>query len=94
MAGNDITYPAIGATSSGRIVMAATLSGRDHFPSATYTVLTDRRPTVRVVSEGAGPQDGFAGYRAFNDPPRPRWGDYGAAAMDGGTLWVASEGIE
>lgn len=94
VASNDITYPALGATSSGRIVMAATLSGRDHFPSATYTVLTDRHPTVRVISKGLGAQDGFTGYRAFNDPPRPRWGDYGAAAMDGSTLWVASESIE
>jgi hypothetical protein len=22
---------------------------------------------------------------------RPRWGDYGAAAVDGSTIWVASE---
>jgi len=94
VANNDVAYPALGVTSSGRVVMAATLSGRDHFPSASYTVVTDPRPTVRVVSEGLGPQDGFSGYRAFGDPPRPRWGDYGAAAMDGGTLWVASESIE
>ena len=94
VANNDVAYPALGVTSSGRVVMAATLSGRDHFPSASYTVVTDPRPTVRVISEGLGPQDGFTGYRAFGDPPRPRWGDYGAAAMDGSTLWVASESIE
>jgi len=91
---NDVTYPAVGVTASGRVVMAATLTGQDHFPSASYTVLTSGRPTVRVISEGRGPEDGFSGYRAFNDPPRPRWGDYGATAMDGGTLWVASESIE
>jgi hypothetical protein len=95
VAHHDLTYPAVGATPSGRIVMAATLSGRDHFPSASYTVLTDRRPTVRVASEGVGPQDGFTGYKALvGDPPRPRWGDYGATAMDGNTLWLASESIE
>ncbi len=94
VAGNDVIYPAVGVTSSGKVVMAATLTGEDHYPSASYTVLSDRRPTVRVVSEGVGPQDGFSGYRAFNDPPRPRWGDYGAAAMDGSTLWIASETIE
>jgi hypothetical protein len=91
---NDVTYPAVGVTRSGRVVMAATLSGEDHYPSASYTVLNSHRPTVRVVSEGLGPQDGFSGYKAFNDPPRPRWGDYGATAMDGGTLWIASESIE
>ena len=36
-----------------------------------------------------GPQDGFAGYRPFGT--RPRWGDYGAAATDGKTIWFASE---
>jgi hypothetical protein len=89
-----VTYPAVGVSRSGQVVMAATLTGRDHYPSASYTVLNSSRPTVRVISEGLGPQDGFSGYRAFNDPPRPRWGDYGATAMDGGTLWVASESIE
>jgi hypothetical protein len=92
--GNDVTYPAVGVTRSGQVVMAATLTGRDHYPSASYTVLNSSRPTVRVISEGVGPQDGFSGYRALNDPPRPRWGDYGATAVDGGTLWVASESIE
>jgi hypothetical protein len=27
------------------------------------------------------------------DPPRPRWGDYGAAAADGSSIWIASEYI-
>jgi hypothetical protein len=94
VAGNDVTYPAVGVTRSGQVVMAATLTGRNHYPSASFTVLNSSRPTVRVISEGLGPQDGFSGYRAFNDPPRPRWGDYGATAMDGNTLWVASESIE
>jgi hypothetical protein len=94
VAGNDVTYPAVGVTSSGKVVMAATLTGSDHFPTATYTVLNSGTPTVRVISEGLGPQDGFTGYVAFNDPPRPRWGDYGATAIDGNKLWLASESIE
>ena len=93
VADNDLIYPAVGVTTSGKLVMAATLTGKNHYPSATYTVL-GAKPTVRVISEGLGPQDGFTGYQAFNDPPRPRWGDYGATAMDGNTLWVASETIE
>ncbi len=92
---NDITYPALGFTSSGKVVMAATVSGDDHYPSASYTVISDRHPVVRIISEGKGPDDGFTGYKAFvGDPPRPRWGDYGATAFDGDTLWVASESIE
>ena len=90
---NDITYPAIGLTSSGKVVMAATVTGQDHYPSASYTVLSDNNPTVRIISEGVGPADGFTSYPAF-DSDVSRWGDYGAAAMDGDTLWVASESIE
>ena len=92
---NDVTYPALGVSSSGKVVMAATVTGDDHYPSASYTVLSDRKPTVRIISEGVGPDDGFTGYAAFvGSPPRPRWGDYGAVAMDGDTLWLASETIE
>ena len=92
---NDVTYPALGVSSSGKVVMAATVTGSDHFPSASYTILSDKKPTVRIISEGKGPDDGFTGYKAFvGDPPRTRWGDYGAVAMDGDTLWLASETIE
>ncbi|HEX3087854.1 MAG TPA: hypothetical protein VHQ23_04315 [Ilumatobacteraceae bacterium] len=92
---NDVTYPALGVSSSGKVVMAATVTGDDHYPSASYTVLSGKTPTVRIISEGVGPDDGFTGYAAFvGDPPRPRWGDYGAVAMDGDTLWLASESIE
>jgi len=57
--------------------------------------LRELNPTVRIISEGVGPHDGFTGYAAFvGDPPRTRWGDYGAVAMDGDTLWLASESIE
>ena len=92
---NNVSYPALGVSSSGKVVMAATVMGDDHYPSASYTVLSDKKPTVRIISEGLGPDDGFTGYAAFvGDPPRTRWGDYGAVAMDGDTLWLASESIE
>ena len=33
-------------------------------------------------------------YKAFvGDPPRTRWGDYGAAVTDGNDIWIASEYI-
>ena len=91
---NNVTYPAVGVTDDGRGIMAFTLVGRDHFPSAAYTTIDVRGVgSIHVAAEGKGPQDGFSGYRAFNDPPRPRWGDYGAAAVDGSSVWIASEYI-
>jgi len=92
---NDITYPAIGVSSSGKVVMAATVTGDDHYPSASYTVISDKKPTVRIISEGVGPEDGFPGYPPIGGGVgTTRWGDYGAVAMDGDTLWLASESIE
>ena len=33
-------------------------------------------------------------YKAqVGNPPRTRWGDYGAAAVDGNSIWIASEYI-
>jgi hypothetical protein len=93
VAGNHVTYPAIAMTGSGRGVMAFTLVGDDHHPSAAFVSLDVFRGAgpVKVAAEGVGPQDGFSGYKAFGDPPRPRWGDYGAAASDGDSIWIASE---
>jgi hypothetical protein len=90
---NDVTFPAMGVTASGKVVMAATVSGDDHYPSAAYIVLGGDTATVKIVSEGVGPQDGFSGTDSLGGAS-PRWGDYGATAMDGGTLWLASESIE
>jgi hypothetical protein len=93
VANNNVTYPAIGVTSEGRGVMAFTLVGGDHFPSAAFVGLDARSGAgpVHVAAEGAGPQDGFTGYQPFS--ARPRWGDYGAAAADGDSVWIASEYI-
>ena len=65
--------------------------GNDHFPSAGYVSMDAKvgAGDIHVTAEGVGPQDGFAGYRPFGT--RPRWGDYGAAATDGKTIWFASE---
>jgi hypothetical protein len=94
VAGNNVTYPAIAVNPDSRGVMAFTLVGRDHFPSAGYASIGPFGVgELRVAREGAGPQDGFSEYRAFGDPPRPRWGDYGAAVVDGKNVWLASEYI-
>ena len=97
VSGNNVTYPAIGVSASGQAVMAFTLVGNDHYPSAAYVQLgdDDHASAVRVLAEGLGPQDGFSGYNAFSrsGTARPRWGDYGATAVVGNTVWMASEYI-
>jgi hypothetical protein len=97
--GYDFTYPAIGATASGRGVMAFTATGNALNPSAAYAPI-DANAGVgawNVVNGGTGaaPDDGFTSYRAQvgGNPPRTRWGDYGAASVDGNSIWIASEYI-
>jgi hypothetical protein len=96
--GNDnLTYPAIGITSSGTGVMAFTVVGSDFFPSAGYaTISAAGVGDIHLAAAGAGPDDGFSDYKLFGNPPgtiRPRWGDYGAAVPVGKNVWISSEYI-
>jgi hypothetical protein len=98
-AGADLTYPAIGATASGRGVIAFTYTGDVTNPSAAYAPL-DALAGAGAWSfagpdgEGAAVDDGFTSYKSqVGNPPRTRWGDYGAAAVDGNSIWIASEYI-
>jgi len=97
VAGNHITYPALGVTSAGRGVMTMTLTGNNYYPSAGYVRVDDvvGQPAsgLTVAGMGVGPQDGFSEYKAFGPPYRARWGDYGAASVVGNTVWIASEYI-
>jgi hypothetical protein len=96
--GHDLTYPAIGVTPSGRGVMAFTDTGDTTNPSAAYAAID---PVVGVSGwndvtggTGAATDDGFTSYKSqVGNPPRTRWGDYGAAAVDGNSVWIASEYI-
>src|SRR5437764_2936743 len=96
--GYDFTYPAIGVTASGRGVVAFTATGDTLDPSAAYAPI-DANAGVgawNVVTGGTGAarDDGFTSYKSqVGNPPRPRWGDYGAAAVDGNSIWIASEYI-
>jgi hypothetical protein len=96
VAGNHLSYPTVGVTASGRGVITFTLVGADHYPSAAFAGLdaaTGAGP-VQIAREGLGPSDGFTSYKAFvGNPPRTRWGDYGATAVDGNNIWIASEYI-
>ena len=98
LANNNLIMPAIGVTQSGKAAMAFTVVGADNFPSAGYAGIDQKAGIgdVHIAAAGLGPQDGFSGYKAFGNPPgtkRPRWGDYGAAAVDGDSIWLASEYI-
>jgi hypothetical protein len=97
--GHDFTYPAIGVTASGRGVMAFTDTGNTTYPSAAYAPI-DASLGVGAWNDvtgglGAAADDGFSGYKQtrFPNPIRSRWGDYGAAAVDGNSVWIASEYI-
>lgn len=95
LADNNLTYPALAVRPGGSGIMAFTVVGRNHFPSAGYVSL-DAQGTgpIHIVGKGVGPADGFTSYKAFvGDPPRTRWGDYGAAVTDGRSIWIASEYI-
>jgi len=96
--GYDFTYPAIGVTQSGRGVMAFTASGDTTNPSAAYAAID----AIVGVSAwdivpgglGAAQDDGFTSYKSqVGNPPRTRWGDYGYTAVDGNSIWIASEYI-
>jgi hypothetical protein len=92
---NNVTYPAVAVSPSGRGAIAFTLVGPDYYPSAAYANLDAIAGSTEafIAAAGQGPQDGFSGYVAYNKPPRPRWGDYGAAVYDNGNIWLASEYI-
>jgi hypothetical protein len=94
ISGNNLTYPAIAVTQSGRAVVAFTVLGNDHFPSAGYAGIDAKigMGDIHIAAEGAGPDAGFTGYNPVASfRTRPRWGDYGAAASDGNAIWIASE---
>ncbi|GAC1386273.1 MAG: hypothetical protein NVS4B7_10780 [Ktedonobacteraceae bacterium] len=97
LANTNLTYPAIGVTTNGQGVMAFTLVGPNNFPSAAYALINASGVgAVHIAAAGLGPDDGFSGYIVFNggaNPPRTRWGDYGAAVADGNSIWIASEYI-
>ena len=96
LADTNLTYPAIGVTQSGRGVMAFTLVGTNDYPSAAYASIDAKVGVgdIHIAAAGVGPSDGFTSYVAFvGSPPRTRWGDYGAAVADGGSIWIASEYI-
>ena len=64
VAGNNRIYPALAVTQSGRGVMAFTILGDNHYPSAGYAGVDAKIGVgdIHIAAEGAGPDDGFTGY--------------------------------
>jgi hypothetical protein len=96
LANNNLTYPAIGVTASGRGVMAFTVVGADNYASAGYASIDAQVGVgdIHIAKAGLGPDDGFTSYKFYvGDPPRTRWGDYGYTAVVGNSIWIASEYI-
>ena len=95
--GNSVTRPSLGVTSSGKVVIGVSLIGPDYFPSAAYTTfddsLTSAPATLHIAAAGPVPADGFTGYRSQRGNGSERWGDYGFAAAEGNSIWVANEWI-
>ena len=93
----SVLFPSIGVNASGGAVMTFTLVGPDFYPSAGYTVIgANGAGDVHILGAGAGPEDGFTGYPAFNPSfsRTARWGDYSAAvAAADGSIWTAVEYI-
>jgi hypothetical protein len=89
--GENVIYPSIGV-SGDTGVLCFSLVGPDYFPSAGYVTLGGSGP-VRIVADGAAPDDGFTGYVAEGGDGVGRWGDYSAAVTDGNNIWFANEYI-
>jgi hypothetical protein len=94
LTGTNLTYPAVAVTPSGRGVIGFTLVGTNDFPSAGYAGIdaSAGAGAVHTAAAGIGPQDGFTEYPDVGGS-RPRWGDYGAAVVDGSNIWIANEYI-
>ena len=94
VAGHNVMFPAVAAMTNGKGAMVYTLGGPSYYPTAAYSLVGPHGETgaVNIAATGVGPQDGFSGYAPSATRPRPRWGDYSAAAV-GSTIWLATEYI-
>jgi hypothetical protein len=89
----DVTYGTVAVTQSGRGVLSFTATGPEDYPSVGFASLDSIAGVgdIQIATAGIGAQDGFTGYQIEGN--NPRWGDYGAAAVDGNSIWFAQEYI-
>lgn len=86
--GNYLLYPAIQASPRGTAAIVLTLSGKNIFPSAVYTIMGKGQTafgSIHVTGFGT----------THYDPAATRWGDYSYATLapDGKSFWMATEYI-
>jgi hypothetical protein len=96
VAGAFLSFPSVGVNGSGHGVIAMSLMGPGHFPSAAQIDINQDGVSgpVEIVSSGFRPEDGFTCYEALGFGPACRWGDYSASvAGPGGTIYSATEFI-
>ena len=93
--GESLAYPTMGVTTSGRGIIGFTRVGENLYPSYGYASIDDLAGVgeVHMIREGQSTQDGFTEYPPIGGN-RPRWGDYGAAAVDGKNVYLAGQYIE
>ena len=91
----SFAYPALGVTPSGRGMLTFSVVSENYYPSVGYAPIDAKigAGPWNLYEAGASPQDGFTEYTAFGTPPRARWGDYSMAAVDGDTVYTATEYI-
>ncbi len=92
----NTSYPSIGVNAAGKALITFTLTGPGFFPSAAYATIDAAGNTgdVHIAAAGAGPEDGFTGYKSPGFGGTSRWGDYSAAVADAdGSIWLAQEYI-
>ena len=94
LANNNLIFPAIAVTPSGKGVIGFSVAGDDYYPKHGYASInaTSGVGDIHIAASGVGPEDEFSSYKFFGDV-RPRFGDYAAAVADGNTIWVANEYI-
>lgn len=94
---NNAIYPSIATLDSGQGVMALNVVGSRYYPSAAYIHIdeTGAHGPILMAKEGIGPDDEFCQYIYYGcgNPIRPRWGDYSAATVYNGNIWIAQEYI-
>jgi hypothetical protein len=83
--GEDFIYPALQLTPSGGGAMVGTLTGRERFPSAAYSLFSSGGGWGPIVPAA----EGTTNY----DPKAERWGDYSWAIMapNRKAVWLATE---
>lgn len=93
--GESLIYPTMGVTTSGRGIIGFSRVGENLYPSYGYASIDDVAGVgpVHMIREGQSTQDGFTEYPPIGGN-RPRWGDYGAAAVDGANVYLAGQYIE